>query len=142
MNAWGPAILSSGVVGACIPLLMAALQRRQNKALADKTDAEREETLESARALAQKTALESANAAYTSVKKRCDDCIEELSRAELRVELAEQRVEKLIRSHDAMLDALVEIVPLLQADAEATRIVRAAIRTARQARYDYNGGEA
>lgn len=131
MNAWGPAILSSGVVGAFIPLLMAALQRRQNRALADKTDAEREETLESARALAQKTALESAQAAYASVKKRCDDCLEELRSAE-------KRVEKLIRSHDAMLDVLVEIVPLLQADAEATRIVRAAIRAARQARYDFD----
>lgn len=128
MNPWGPAILSSGVVGAMVPLLMAWMNRRQAKALAHKTDAERADVLAAAQQKAQETALKAADYRYGQVKAACDECL-----GQLVAERAKRDQDRL--TLDALLDALIEVVPLLDADTEATSMLRAAIATARRSRY-------
>ena len=123
MNTWVPALLSSGVVTALVPALIVVMNRRQNKALSEKTLAEAQQT-------AQETALDSAEKAYATVKRQCDACFNELDK----VRVAQDKIRA---ACDALIDAVVEVVPLLPADAESTLTLRAAIRSARQARYDY-----
>lgn len=62
------------------------------------------------------------------VKTSCSRCLHELAELKRRDELRDHAL-------DAVHVALLEIVPLLDADAEGTRILRAAIRTVRNARY-------
>ena len=123
------------LLGALSPFIAAAVtvftNKRLNSANADKIGAEREDVLAEAQRKAQETALESASAAYRGVKEQCDECVARL--ADMRRELNKER-----RSNDALLDAVIEIVPLLDASDERTRMLRAAVRTARHTRYDYN----
>ena len=102
-SAWGPALLSSGVVGALIPLLVAWMNRRQTRALATKTDAERDDTLEKARETAQKTALDSAAAAYASVERRCKDCETQLEELEKKYADALDLMEKVCDAVEALM---------------------------------------
>jgi hypothetical protein len=95
----------------------------------EQRDSDRNTLLAEAQRTAQTTALESVGKANKVLKETCDDCLSKLHKMERR-DLRRDRIE------DAMLDAMVEVVPLLPADGEQTAALRAAIRTARQARYE------
>jgi hypothetical protein len=62
-------------------------------------------------------------------EQQCEDCLGELDKMK-------HRALKRDRSLDAVHAALLEIVPLLDADAQATEMLRAAIRTLARTRYD------
>lgn len=79
--------------------------------------------------IAQTTALDSVGKANLLLERQCSDCLGKLRKMEKR----DQRRDRI---EDAMLDAMVEIVPLLPADSEHTAALRAAIHTARRARYE------
>jgi hypothetical protein len=103
---------------------------------AKKAEMERLKLLQEVEATAHNTAEAAAKREYqalerdyTRVEGRCADCMAALN-AMRRRDLRRDRIE------DAMLDAMVEVVPLLPADAEQTAALRAAIRAARQARYE------
>jgi chromosome segregation ATPase len=86
---------------------------------------------------------------YAEVKKKCDTCIGELKTAidradaaeeravdaEKRAEQAERRADRNDRTNSALIDAWTAALPLLAADAEATKYLRATIRVARESRY-------
>jgi predicted metal-binding protein len=59
---------------------------------------------------------------------RCNECLGELG-------LMRRRADKRDRALDAIHTALLEIVPLLHANPDATKMLRATIRTVKQARY-------
>lgn len=106
-------------------------QKEKDKQQKEKDEVDRSTLLAAAQQTAQRTALESAHHAYEQVSGRCDKCM-----VELRLERHERAKDR--ARLDALLDAVVEIVPLLPADSESTVSLRAAIRTARQARYEYD----
>lgn len=64
-----------------------------------------------------------------SAETRCRECLGELDDMK-------RRADKRDKALDAIHAALVEIVPLLAATPAATKLLRAAIRTVRQARYE------
>jgi hypothetical protein len=98
----------------------------------EKRKVERSTLLAAAQQTAQTTALDSVGKANRVLEKQCNDCLGRLREMERR----DQRRDRI---EDAMLDAMVEVVPLLPADGEQTAALRAAIRTARQARYELDG---
>lgn len=121
MNATVVGTLAGGVLLFLSSILVPVISKRLNKA----TDA----------AVSAKTLSESAVALASGFKERiedteerCNSCLKELS-------AMKKRAEKRDRSLDAVHDALLEIVPLLDADAESTMKLRAVIQTVRQARY-------
>lgn len=128
MSTWGPALLSSGVVAAVIPLLIAIMNRRQTKALAlqaeamaKKTDSDRESTLADAAGKWAQLLDRNRQEAFAEVEQRCQRCEDALADRDVAI--------------DALIDAVTELIPLVPADAEETEAVRAAIRTARRSRH-------
>ena len=121
MNAWGPALLSSGVVGAIIPLLIAVMNRRQTRSLAAEVDAKRDNTLADAAQKWQQMLDQSRMEAYLEVEKRCKKCERGLTSRDTAI--------------DALIDAMTELIALVPAGAVETEAARAAIRTARRARH-------
>lgn len=96
-----------------------AQERQKQKDRDDKSkrDRDTEELLAQSRATAQQTALDSANQAYQSVAKRCEDCLDELHG---------------LRDITGRLVDVVEA--LMQENTEETRAqARATIRLARRA---------
>lgn len=96
MSGWGPALLSSGVLGAVLSLVVAIMQRRQTKALAvqaealaEKTKADRELTL--AEAATKWSALldDTRTEAFQDLHARCTDCQTRLTEVER--QLGEER---------------------------------------------------
>ncbi len=81
---------------------------------------------------------------------KCDQCLMDLDQAikradaaerradaaEQRAELAERRADRNDRTNSALIDAWTAALPLLAADHEATKYLRATIRAAREARYE------
>lgn len=100
----------------------------------EQRDTDRSKLLAAAQQTAQQTALESVGKVNRVLEKQCSDCLGKLRKMERR----DQRRDRI---EDAMLDAMVEVVPLLPADGEQTAALRAAIRTARQARYELDADE-
>lgn len=109
---------------------------RVNRATATKVLAEAED-------ISKKTALSQAEAAlkfsdvrftnlekdYQKVEKSCNSCLQKLERME-------RRDERRDRIEDALIDAIMEAIPLLDANAEQTLALRRAATAARQAKYD------
>ncbi len=121
-------MLSSGVVAAVIPLLIAVMNRRQTKALAlqaealaEKTNADRESTFADAAGKWAQLLDKNRQEAFAEVERRCQRCEDAL--------VAERT------AIDALIDAVSELIPLVPAGAAETEAVRAAIRTARRSRH-------
>lgn len=73
--------------------------------------------------------IQQARQELSAVQTTCNQCLDEL--AKLRTRDAKRDL-----ALDAVHAALLEIVPLLNADGPATEMLRAAIRTVARARYD------
>lgn len=83
------------------------------------------------------------------IEEKCDKCQKELEtattraaaaerradEAERRADAAERRADRNDRTNSALIDAWTDALPLLAADEEATKFLRATIRLARQSRY-------
>jgi hypothetical protein len=130
VNSWTViGALITGVLLFASAILVPIITKRANKA---------EDASESAKRSAETAKLytDSALALVGGVrqeladtKQKCDDCLGALQEMQ-------DRAVKRDRSLDAVHSALLEIVPLLDADAESTRMLRSAIRTVAQARYE------
>lgn len=118
---------------------LAAAEKDQQDAR--KAEAERLLFIQQVERTAYDRAIAAADERVGEVKEKCSQCLSELAtiRSEqIRERMTyELRISNLEQSNYALIDAALEIVPLLDADAEHTRALRAAVRTARQARYRY-----
>lgn len=92
--------------------------------------------LAEARDVSHKTSLAEAeklvefnNQRFQALKESCDSCLSKLERMEAR-DARRDRIE------DALIDAVIEAIPLLPANADQTRAIRAAVAAARQAKYE------
>lgn len=108
---------------------------------ARKAEAERLTFIQQVERTAYDRAVQAADERVKDTEKRCLDCETEVQGLRLQLEqqkkLYEQRIRRLEDSNYALVDVALEIVPLLDADAEHTLALRNAIREARQARYRY-----
>lgn len=121
------ALLTGGLgllTAVVVPLVTKRLNKSSEAADAAHKKAEEVEIIAkastSAVALVQEN-LKETKEELTKTRKQCGSCL--------------SRLDRLTRANDALLDAVVEIVPLLKEDEEHTRVLRAAVRTARQVRY-------
>jgi hypothetical protein len=120
------ATIIGGLVGGILVFLSSILVPVVTKRLNKATDAA---------ASAEKLGNTAVNLATVLEKRvfqaeqQCEDCLGELDKMK-------HRALKRDRSLDAVHAALLEIVPLLDADAQATEMLRAAIRTLARTRYD------
>ncbi|QFG09059.1 membrane protein [Mycobacterium phage ThulaThula] len=128
MSTWGPAILSSGIAGAVVSLIIAVMNRRHTKALAkqvenaaEREEVERDNLLAEATGKWSKLLNETRTEAYKEIDQRCRRCEAALARRD--------------ESIDRLIDAVTELIPLVPAGASETANVRAAIQAARRARY-------
>lgn len=96
---------------------------------ARKAEAERLAFIQQVERTAYDRAKVASDEAYGRLEKRCDECFDEL--AGVRKDLGRER-----RARDALLDAALDIVALLDPTTPGTQTFRAAIQTAREARYD------
>ena len=145
-------VISSGGLWTTLQFL---LNRSGRKAEASRINAAEEKDREDARKAeterlafiqeverrAYDRAVSAAEEKVESVEEQCNRCLSEMAqlqrdRVRERREY-EQRLSNLEQSNYALVDASLEIVPLLDADAEHTKTLRAAIRTARQSRYRF-----
>lgn len=90
-----------------------------------------------------RTEIKEIKADRDDIKARCNRCEERVILAEQRAEVAEKRADvaekradRNDRTNSALIDAWVAALPLLAADAEETKYLRATIRVARQSRYE------
>jgi len=108
---------------------------------AHKAEAERLAFIQDVERTAYDRAVQAADERVKDTEKHCLDCETEVQGLRLQLEqqktVYEQRIRRLEDSNYALVDAALEIVPLLDADAEHTLALRNAIREARQARYRY-----
>jgi hypothetical protein len=114
--------LAGGVLLFLSSILVPVISKRLNRATDAATSAE---TL-SKTAVSLTTEMKDR---MVSAEKKCDECLGALG--EMR-----RRAERRDRSLDAVHAALLEIVPLLPADSTETAMLRAAIHTVQQARYE------
>ncbi|AAN12590.1 gp29 [Mycobacterium phage Che9c] len=128
MNAWGPAILSSGIAGAAVSLILAIMNRRHTNALArqvenaaEREEVERDNLLAEATSKWSKLLDETRTEAYKEIDRRCRRC-------EAALALRDESVDRLI-------DAVTALIPLVPAGAAELAAVHTAIQAARRARY-------
>jgi predicted S18 family serine protease len=135
--------LIGGVLLFLSSILVPVIAKRLNKATDAATNAEKLST--SAVKIVEKleSRLDETENELGQTKSRCDQCLEDLGvaisradAAEARADAAERRADRNDRTNTALIDAWTEALPLLEADAEATKFLRATIRAARQARYE------
>jgi len=117
VNAWGPAILSTGTLGAIIPLIIAIMNRRHTQAMAqqvqsaaERDEAERENLLADATAKWSNLLDQTRTEAYKEIKAQCDACRSELQAESGRRQEFERRVydlEESARRSKQVIRALV-----------------------------------
>jgi hypothetical protein len=97
--------------------------------------------------------IDEAEEKITQTTARCDECLAKLktaaaradaaearaNQAEQRAAAAERRADRNDRTNTALINAWEIALPLLAADAEATKFLRVTIRAANQARYEGEG---
>lgn len=132
---WQNFALTCGAIAGLVPALTLLMNRQLNKSNAEKTDADREDVLETARRKAQETALESAAAAYQNVERRCISCEKRLESMEAKLADRDKTISGLRETNSALLDAFTEVLPLLPGNSAETQAARAAIQKARRTRY-------
>ncbi|WP_159234779.1 hypothetical protein [Mycolicibacterium vanbaalenii] len=139
MSVTGTILLA--LAGSAIPssLIAGFFMFKVNRATATKVIVEAEE-------ISRRTALAEAKAAlefstdrfrnlegdFLKVKKDCSSCQEELRKLK-------RRDERRDRIEDALIEAWVEAIPLLPADAEQTRKLREAAAAARREKHELDG---
>ncbi|AEL98193.1 hypothetical protein PBI_BIGNUZ_30 [Mycobacterium phage BigNuz] len=119
--AWGPALLSSSVVAATIPIVIAFMNRRHTRALTEQVQADRDNKVAETAQKWIDVLDENRTEAYKLMEQRWRHC--EAGRTQDQ------------KSLDRLIDAVTELIPLVPADAAETAAVRAAVRAARRARY-------
>lgn len=131
-------------------ILVPVITKKLNKRIDDATSAEKFTDIAAKLTSNMDVRLEKAEAKLETTQTRCDECLKELAvaitraddaekradAAERRADAAERRADRNDRTNSALIDAWQEALPLLDADTEATRFLRATIRAARQARYE------
>lgn len=113
--------------------------REKDQQDAKKLETERLAFVQQVERTAYDRAVAAAKSEVESVEEKCESCLKslEILRTEQKREREkyEERIRRLEESNYALIDAALEIVPLLDADADHTKALRATIRAARQARY-------
>lgn len=143
MNGTVVGTLLGGLLLFLSSLLVPVISKRVNKA----TDAADSAQKLSASAVALASGFQER---IEATEDRCNECLAELKiaigradaaerradAAERRADSAERRADRNDRTNSALIDAWTEAIPLLDADNEATKFLRATVRAARQARYE------
>lgn len=132
---WQNFLLTCGAIAGLVPALTVLMNRQLNRSNAGKTDAEREDFLAAAQRKAQETALESAQAAYAGVERRCISCEKRLEEMEAKLADRDKTISGLRETNSALLDAFAEVLPLLPGNSAETHAARTAIQKARRTRY-------